>query len=201
MTTDWTLEGQYFEACNCDAACPCVFLSAPTTGECTVFIGWHIEKGTFGETDLSGFTVARAIHTPGHMLEVPWTAALYLDDAANDDQSAALTQIFTGKVGGSPSKLAAHIEHDLGVRSVPIKFTAEGKKRSVTIPKVADIEIAAIVGQGEGDVTIHGHPLCVSPGHDATVGRSSRFHFADHEFNWEISEKTAFFSPFTYAGS
>ena len=84
--TDWRIEGTYFEACNCDAACPCVFLSAPTTGECTVFIGWHIEKGAFGETDLSGLTVARAIHTPGHMLEVPWTAALYLDDAANDAQ-------------------------------------------------------------------------------------------------------------------
>jgi len=201
MTTDWTLEGQYFEACNCDAACPCVFLSAPTTGECTVFIGWHIEKGTFGETDLSGLNVARAIHTPGHMLEVSWTAALYLDDTADDAQRQALARIFSGQVGGSPSKLASHIGNDLGVRSLPIIFTADGKKRSVSIPRVADIKIAAIVGQGDGDVTIHGHPLCVAPGHDATVSRSDYFRFTDHGLSWEISEKTGFFSPFSYAGS
>ncbi|MBN4056073.1 DUF1326 domain-containing protein, partial [bacterium AH-315-J23] len=49
MVINWTLDGQYFEACNCDAACPCVFLSPPTTGECTVIIGWHIQKGIYGD--------------------------------------------------------------------------------------------------------------------------------------------------------
>jgi hypothetical protein len=58
MAADWTLDGQYFEACNCDAACPCVFLSDPTTGECTVFFGWHIEQGHADGIDLSGLTVA-----------------------------------------------------------------------------------------------------------------------------------------------
>jgi len=29
---------------NCEAACPCVFLSPPTEGECKVLIGWHIDK-------------------------------------------------------------------------------------------------------------------------------------------------------------
>ena len=34
--TEWEISGTYFEACNCEIACPCVFLSAPTTGDCTV---------------------------------------------------------------------------------------------------------------------------------------------------------------------
>ncbi len=201
MTTDWRIEGQYFEACNCDAACPCVFLSSPTTGECTVLIGWHIDKGTFGSTKLDGLNVLRAIYTPGHMLETEWTGALYLDDAASEAQTEALKQIFTGQVGGSPSKLAAHIINDLGVRSLPITFKAEGKKRSVSIPGVAEVEIAAIVGQGEGDVTINGHPLCVAPGQTAVVARSNHLKYADHDLNWEINEKTAFFSPFIYQGA
>lgn len=29
MTTEWKVSGTYFEACNCDVACPCVFTSAP----------------------------------------------------------------------------------------------------------------------------------------------------------------------------
>jgi hypothetical protein len=200
MATDWTLEGQYFEACNCDAACPCVFLSQPTTGECTVIIGWHINSGVFGNTDLRGLNVIRAVYTPGHMQQVPWTAALYLDARADEAQNAALEQIFTGKVGGSPSKLAAHIETDLGIRKVPIEFSANGKKRTVSIPNIVDIEIAAIVGQGDGDVTISGHPLCVAPGHTIVASRSRYFRYADHGLNWELSEKTAFFSPFNYAG-
>lgn len=200
MATDWILDGQYFEACNCDAACPCVFLSPPTTGECTVIIGWHIDKGVYGDTDLGGLNVIRAVYTPGHMLEVPWTAALYLDDRANDGQIAALEKIFTGKAGGSPSKLAAHIESDLGIRSVPINFTANGKKRSVSIPNIVNVEIAAIVGQGDGDVTISGHPLCVAPGFSAIASRSSHLNYTDHGLNWEMSEKTGFFSPFSYAG-
>ena len=200
MTADWKLEGLYFEACNCDAACPCVFLSAPTTGECTVIIGWHIEHGNFAGTDLGGLNVVRAIHTPGPMLEVEWIAALYLDDRASEAQSEALTRIFTGQVGGSPSKLASHIGTDLGVRSLPIDFRADGKKRSVSIPDVVEVEIAAIFGQGDGDVTISGHPLCVAPGHPAVASRSSHLKYTDHGLNWEISEKTGFFSPFGYAG-
>ena len=54
MSGPWKLDGGYFEACNCDTACPCVFLSPPTHGECTVLIAWHIDKGHFGETNLDG---------------------------------------------------------------------------------------------------------------------------------------------------
>lgn len=200
MTTNWKLEGLYFEACNCDVACPCVFLSAPTTGECTVLIGWHIDKGTLGDIHLDGLNIMRAIHTPGPMLETQWTAALYLDDKASNEQSEALGRIFTGQVGGSPAMLAAHIGTNLGVRRLPIDFKSDGKKRSVSIPGIAEVEIAAIVGQGDGDVTISGHPMCVAPGHTAVVARSSRLKYTDHDIHWEINEKTAFFSPFSYAG-
>jgi hypothetical protein len=175
-------------------------LSDPTTGECTVFIGWHIEQGHADGIDLSGLTVARAIHTPGPMLEVPWTAALYIDDRASKAQAQALTEIFTGQRGGSPAKLASHIVNDLGVSHVAITFTANGKKRAVSIPNVVEVEITALVGQGEGDVTVSGHPMCVAPGHAAVVSRSSHLKYSDHGLTWEISEKTGFFSPFTYAG-
>jgi len=30
MAQSWNVVGTYFEACNCAAACPCVFTSAPT---------------------------------------------------------------------------------------------------------------------------------------------------------------------------
>ncbi|MBV8173321.1 MAG: DUF1326 domain-containing protein [Verrucomicrobia bacterium] len=50
MPASWKIAGSYFEACNCEVACPCVFTSPPTSGECTVLIAWHIDHGSFGET-------------------------------------------------------------------------------------------------------------------------------------------------------
>src|SRR6202521_5624542 len=82
MAETWSVSGVYMEACNCDAACPCVMLSPPTSGECTVLVGWHIEKGHFGQVSLDGFNVALAAHSPGPMLQVKWKAALYLDRRA-----------------------------------------------------------------------------------------------------------------------
>ncbi len=200
MADQWNLSGIYFEACNCDAACPCVFLSPPSTGECTVLVGWHIDEGRFVDADLGGLNVAMAVHSPGHMAEVKWNAALYLDDQADEAQSAALTQIFAGQAGGHPALLASHVGTVLGVNSVAIAFTADGKKRAITIAGVAEANIEAIQGQGGGDVTVTGHPLCISPGEPAVVARSGKLADADHGQSWDITEKNGFFSPFTYAG-
>ncbi|MEM7020998.1 MAG: DUF1326 domain-containing protein [Pseudomonadota bacterium] len=94
----WQLKGTYFESCNCEAACPCVFLSPPTEEECTVLVAWHIDQGTDGDTSLDGLDVAMAIHAPGHMMHAKWRAALYLDERAEDAQQQALTRSFAGQV-------------------------------------------------------------------------------------------------------
>ena len=100
MPTSWKIAGSYFEACNCEVGCPCVFTSPPTDGECTVLIAWHIDHGRFGEIDLDGLNAVLAAHSPGHMLEVKWKVALYVDERANQGQQDALTQIFSGQAGG-----------------------------------------------------------------------------------------------------
>ena len=105
MPTSWKIAGSYFEACNCEVACPCVFTSPPTGGECTVLIAWHIDQGSFGEIDLEGLKAVLAAYSPGHMLQVKWKVALYVDEQANQGQQDALTQIFSGQAGGS---CAAH---------------------------------------------------------------------------------------------
>jgi len=196
----WNISGTYFETCNCEVACPCVFLSAPSTGECTVFIGWHIEKGNFGGVDLAGLNAALAVYSPGHMLEVPWKAALYLDSAASEAQNKAIAQIFSGQAGGHPAVLGQHIGEVLGVKNTAIKYQAEGKRRRLQIDGVADAEIAALKGQNSADITISNHPLCVAPGYPAVVGKSEKLSYHDHGLQWELSGKTGFYSPFNYQG-
>ena len=103
----WHLDGTYFEACNCDVACPCIFLSAPTEGECTVLVAWHIDRGRDGEVSLDGLNAAMAVHAPGHMMQTKWRAALYLDERASEPQQQSLTKIFGGQAGGHPAVLAS----------------------------------------------------------------------------------------------
>lgn len=196
----WNVSGSYFESCNCQTACPCVFLSPPTTGECTVIVGWHVESGMHEATALDGLNVALAVHVPGHMAEVPWTAALYLDDQATQDQAAALGAIFSGAAGGHPAVLASHIGEVLGVAAAPMSFEGDGDSRAMRIGEIADIKVTAMAGQGGQRVTITNHPLCIAPGNSAVAARSDHFRYTDYGYTWELSGKNGFFSPFTYEG-
>jgi hypothetical protein len=200
MSEPWTLEGTYFETCNCETACPCVFLSPPTEGDCTVLLAWHVDKGRCGDLSLDGLNVALAVHSPGHMAEVKWKAALYLDERASGEQKQALTRIFGGQAGGHLGRIAQHIGEVLGVRSVPIEYRADGRRRSVRVGEVADATIQAIDGP-QGDVTIAGHPLAISPGFPAVASRSEKLRYEDHGYHWEISKRNGFYSPFRYTNA
>ena len=200
MAGQWKLDGTYFEACNCETACPCVFLSAPSAGECTVLVAWHIEKGSFGATALDGMNVALAAHSPGHMLQTKWRAALYLDERANAEQRDALTRIFAGQAGGHPANLVPLIGEVLGVKAAPIEYRAEGRKRSLAIGNLAVADIEAISGQNGADVTIANHPMCVVPGIPAVVAKSGRVSYHDYGYQWEITGKNGFYSAFAYQG-
>jgi hypothetical protein len=198
MPASWKIAGSYFETCNCEVACPCVFTSPPTSGDCTVVIAWHIDHGNFGEIDLDGLNAALAAHSPGHMLEVKWKVALYLDERANQRQQDALTQIFSGQAGGHLAALVPLIGEVLGVKAVPIEYRSEGKRRSLRLGNVADAEIEGLSGQDGSDVTIGNHPFTAVPGFPAVVAKSKQMRFSDYGLNWEVSNKNGFFSPFAY---
>ena len=198
MAEKWKISGTYFEACSCDVACPCTFLSAPTAGHCNAFAGWHIDQGNFDNVNLDGLNVALAVYSPGHMLEVKWKAAVYLDETASDAQKDALTKIFTGQVGGHPAILVSFVGEVLGIRSVPIEFEANGRQRKLRIPDLAAVEIEGIQDQTGADVSINNAPLCIAPGFTLLVAKSKNLNYNDYGLQWEISDKNGFYSPFAY---
>ena len=102
----WKVEGQYFESCNCEVLCPCLLTHAqarPTEGHCDVVLAFHIDKGSYGSTDLSGLNAVQAVMTPGPMAQGNGTFALYLDSRATAEQRSALEAIFGGSAGGPPA--------------------------------------------------------------------------------------------------
>lgn len=201
MTTQhpaWRLQGRYFETCNCEVACPCIWLQPPSEGECKLLVAWHIEQGHLGEQGLDGLNVALACHAPDNMIKGGWSAALYLDERADDRQTAALTQIFTGQVGGHPSVLLGLVSNVWGIRKVKIDYHEQGDHRSLSIPEIAEADIKSIQGITGGESSIGTPPLCVVPSHAATVAKSSLYRYRDHGQDWEFSERNGFHSPFVY---
>jgi hypothetical protein len=194
----WKLSGTYFEACNCEVACPCIFGSPPTEGECTALVAWHIDRGHYADTPLDGLNVILAVHAPGTMVANKWKVAAYFDDKASAAQSDALHAIFGGKAGGHPAVLASFIGEMVGASSVPMEYRADGRKSSLSIAGVADAAIEMVEGQGGQPITVAGHPLCIAPGKAATVARSSDCAFADHGWNWKFSGRSGLMSDFAY---
>ena len=71
----WSVEGTYFENCNCDFACPCSVTSfaAPATQDrCNVVLAYHIQRGQIDGVDVSGHSVAVVADAPAKMLDGNW---------------------------------------------------------------------------------------------------------------------------------
>ena len=46
--SEWKIEGQYMETCNCAFICPCIgsnLAAQPTEGDCKAAIAMRIERG------------------------------------------------------------------------------------------------------------------------------------------------------------
>jgi len=61
------VEGDYFEVCNCDVSCNCVWLGTATHDNCDVLLAWHVASGSTDGVELSGLNAVMALHSPKRM--------------------------------------------------------------------------------------------------------------------------------------
>ncbi|MDO9141822.1 MAG: DUF1326 domain-containing protein [Methylobacter sp.] len=195
---NWIVQGSYFETCNCEIACPCVWLQPPTEGDCKLLVAWHVEQGHLDGLSLDGLNVAMACYSPGKMHDGNWQVALYVDENADDGQFDALVQIFGGRQGGHPSILMSFVGEVLGVTKVKIDYQEQGNSRRVIIPGIAQADIEGIQGITGGQATINNPPLCVVASHPAVVAKSKGYQYQDYGKQWQFSERNGYFSPFAY---
>jgi hypothetical protein len=127
-TTTWHVSGTYFEACSCDAICPCRSVggrdgSRSTYGVCEFALSWWVQEGHFGDIRLDGLKVAMAGFYVDDEPGSPWQVCLYVDAAGDAAQQAALADIFLGKAGGGTwSNFATAIGQVHAVRSARIEL-------------------------------------------------------------------------------
>ena len=199
-SSDWSLEGDYFEGCNCNTICPCIFLQDPDEGHCNLTIAWHIEKGHYGGAELDGLNAVAVFVAPGNMFTGPkMKLAFYVDNNANKEQSDALSSIFSGQSGGFFAVAAQFVGEVVGVKSVPITFGVEGKRRWLHIPEYLRLEIEAIKGNDPNKDSLIVNPsFTMVPGYDAVVSHSTTYSYKDQGFEWDSSGKNGFYSRFKY---
>lgn len=200
MSIPWKMTGDYLESCTCRGACPCVYAGSPTEGDCTALVGWHIDEGYFGDVPLDDLNVAIALYSPGAMPEGNWNVVLYMDERADDRQQEALGAVFGGQAGGHPAMLASFIGEVKGVERLPLDYIREKGRRHLKLGNSAEADVSAVEGQDGQDVTIHNHPFAVAPGQSLVLAESRSLRHGSHGINLDHSGRTAFYSPFDYAG-
>ena len=85
--SNWQIEGQYFETCNCDFICPCItsnLAAVPTEGDCKAAITMKVDSGEKDGVQLGGVSFIVLLHTPGAMGEGDMAVGLIVDDSATD---------------------------------------------------------------------------------------------------------------------
>jgi hypothetical protein len=205
MPAQWQVSGEYFENCNCDVVCPCLvstgapLTARPTQGECDVVLAFHIDKGNYGDVPLDGLNVALAVHAPGPMADGNLSAAAYIDERADDRQTAALGAIFTGAEGGPMAAFAPLIATQLGVKKVPIRYSVQGKGRSVEVAGIMQMAVGPLPTlHPSGEIWVAaGHP--VAPDRMALAVGSAGSTFADHGMRWDNSGKNGHYAPISWS--
>lgn len=203
MAQDWSISGDYVEACNCEVACQCIWLEPPDDDVCTVSFAWDIHDGQYGNVDLSGLNAAMLVYTDEGVMFAPdtgWHVVLFVDEAADDDQRAALEEIHLGRAGGIWAAVADTHFETTEVETAPITFDGDDGDYSATVGDVVTMDVVGKAGFNEELGTVSPHPL--AKGLEPKTGESetATVSYGDG-FEWDVSGNNAFFSEFELANS
>jgi hypothetical protein len=147
----WNLAGTYFENCSCDMVCPCTTsgLSMPADQDrCQVVLAFHVESGEVDGVDVSGKTVVVVGDTPPLMADGNWRVGVIMDAAASAEQADKLGAVFGGQAGGPMGALAPLISEMMGIETAPIDYVDDGRRHSIRVGDLIDIEIEDFVAPG-----------------------------------------------------
>ena len=198
----WRVAGSYFEACNCDAICPCrrqggqKLTTGSTYGVCDFALSWRVMEGHSGDLELSRLSVVMAGSYRDDEAGKPWRVCLYVDERANAVQQEALTQIFLGRSGGTVRRnFAAAIGEVYAVR--PAKIELEHSPRRWFM-RASDYLIVRATTPVPSDL---GAVSCGIPGHDHPGEEvlTDLMKVDDGPLQWEVSARCGFAADFDYS--
>jgi len=198
----WRVSGTYYEACNCEAVCPCrrnhgKAGGRSTYGLCDFALSWQVSDGRADGVELSGLGVVLAGSYDDDEPGQPWRVALYVDERATPQQHDVLVDIFLGRAGGTVlENFAAAIGEVYAVREARLSLVHERGRESI---RAGDW----VLVQGVRDFDDSGMVSCGIPGHDhpGLEVVTDLLRVADEPLGWEVSGRCGFATDFAYASN
>lgn len=201
---DYRVRGAYFESCNCDAICPCRMIGGvpggrSTYGVCNGVLSWRIDDGYVGDVDVGGLVTVLVVSYDDDEPGSPWSVRLHVDERADEEQHAALAQVFLGGLGGPHVSRLPWIRKSrrlVGVRTSRIELVPDGKGWMLHVGSAVSARATRPV---ETDVPV----ACGIPGYDR-VGYelyADELVVDDGQFRWELAGNCAYATDFDYASA
>lgn len=137
-TTRWNLSGVGYEYCNCNPGCTCNFSGFPSSsdGSCKALVANVIREGRCGDVDLAGVTAVAIIDWPHAIHDGNGRAVFVVAPETTDDQIGALSQIYTGALGGMPWEILGTTYEVVGLVKAPINVSEAGIDSALEIEGV-----------------------------------------------------------------
>jgi hypothetical protein len=199
--TQWSLEADFLQACNCDYGCPCEFSAPPTRGFCEGTGAWKITRGKYGDVSLDGIGVGFAAHWPKAIHEGNGTLALFIDERANPQQREAILTICSGQAGGLPFEILAQtFSKVLDPVFTQMNFHLDGRNSSVRVGDVLNVVTEPIknpvTGEPEDVRVQHGTGFIFKEA-DAVSGKECQVNVPGLVYSWP--DKAAFVTRVNYS--
>lgn len=146
----WSIEGPHFINCNCDYGCPCQFNALPKDGYCRAVTAWRIDRGSFGEVDLSGLRAVNLYSWPGPIHKGGGTMQSIIDERASEAQRKALASVLQGE-GAEPGTVMLAIYRAMCAKVQPplfkpihIEVDVEARRARLSVPGVVETTLEPI---------------------------------------------------------
>lgn len=191
--SDWYARGSYYEACNCEAICPCRPQGdrpggRSTYGVCDFVTSWFIREGGVDDVEVSRRAVVLAGSYDDEEPGKPWRVVLYLDERCSPEQHAALEDVWLRRL-----HIAGAIAEVLAVRSARIDLDHAPDARSIQVDPYVTVRTRERVDHTE-------IVSCAIPGHD-NPGReiiADVMRVADPLHRREVRGRCGFATTFDY---
>jgi hypothetical protein len=160
-------------------------------------LSWYIHEGHADRLDLSDLrTVLSVRYFDQVQPSTPWEVVLYVDDRADDDQRAALTDIFLGRAGGTVAQLyGPAIGEVYAVRPARISLEHTTPRKRIDV-------LGYLTVEAEGEASTPGDVQCGIPGfdHPGTEFHGDVLRSADPALRWEVRGRrnASFMTDFDY---
>ena len=132
---DWAIKADYTESCSCNPACPCLFGSPSTLGDCEGNNLIEIKEGHYGDVRLDGISVVTAFSL-GKWLK------LYISENASDEQAKAVVKLLKlpqtfGFIYAGKSKILSQEKVPVSIEktSSTVKFSVPASRVEIEMMK------------------------------------------------------------------